>query len=458
MTPRDLPGPSLPQRPDGALPPHAGRHASGAPDAPAGPGVPAGPGAPSGPGATGAHAAPGLPGPGGPGGPGLGPHEGHGAPGGPGGPSGPGDGGPGGPGGEDPDSAAFWGGGPGGDDGDGVRPRKKRWPRVLLAIGVFLVLLVAGIGGLIWQRQSSYNGNIHRIQGVMPGGKRPGPNSAGTENWLLVGSDTRADVGTTGDGGGDLWKPGQQRTDTIMLLHLPADRKKAYIISFPRDSYVQIPGYGKQKINAAFSFGGPKLLIETMENLTGVRIDHYGAIDFEGFKSMTDALGGVTVDIKQSVYDPARKKQWSAGRQKLNGEEALLFVRQRYNLPNGDFDRIKRQQAFLGALAKQAADGGTITNPLKLDRFLSAFTKSISVDSSESAGDLRSLALSLRHLRVGDVTFLTTPYKGTGMRNKQSVVFLDPPKAKTLFEAVKTAGMQQYVQKYGGGHGVGTVS
>ncbi|MWA02095.1 LytR family transcriptional regulator [Actinomadura sp. LD22] len=406
----------MPQRPDEPPTPQAGRHASS--DAPVRSGLPVG------------HAAAGGP---------ASPPKAEG----------------GGEGAESSEGAAFWGG----DDGDGGgRPRKKRWPRVLIAIGVFVVLVVAGIGGLIWQRQSSYNGNIHRIQGVMPSGKRPGPNIAGTENWLLVGSDSRADVGTTGDGGGKLWKPGQQRTDTIMLMHLPADRKKAYIISFPRDSYVQIPGYGKQKINAAFSFGGPKLLIETLENLTGIRIDHYGAIDFEGFKSMTDALGGVTVDIRQSVYDPARKKQWNAGRQKLNGEEALLFVRQRYNLPNGDFDRIKRQQAFLGALAKQAADGGTISNPLKLDRFLSAFTKSISVDSSESAGDLRSLALSLRHLRVGDVTFLTAPYKGTGMRNKQSVVFLDPAKAKALFEAVKTAGMPQYVQKYGGGHGIGTVS
>ncbi len=236
------------------------------------------------------------------------------------------------------------------------------------------------------------------------------------------------------------------------------DRKKAYLISFPRDSWVEIPGYGNQKINAAFSFGGPKLLIETMENLTGIRIDHYGAIDFEGFKAMTDALGGVTVNIKQSVYDPARKKHWTAGKQKLNGEEALLFVRQRYNLPNGDFDRIKRQQAFLGALAKQAADRGTLTNPLKLDRFLSALTKSISVDESVSAGDLRSLALSMRSVRVSDVMFMTLPHKDAGTRGKQSVVFVDATKAKQLFNAVKTAQMPEYVKQHGGGNRLGTVS
>ncbi|MEO3825364.1 LCP family protein [Actinomadura sp. B10D3] len=349
---------------------------------------------------------------------------------------------------------AFWGGG----DGTATA-RRRRWPRILIAVGVFVALIVAGLGGLVWQRQSSYNGNIDRIKGVMPddGAKRPGPNVAGTENWLLVGSDSRAEAATTGEGN-QVWKPGQQRTDTIMLLHLPADRKKAYIISFPRDSWVEIPGYGRQKINAAFSFGGPKLLIETMENLTGIRVDHFGAIDFEGFKSMTDALGGVTVNIKQSVYDPARKKQWTAGRQKLDGEEALLFVRQRYNLPNGDFDRIKRQQAFLGALAKQAADRGTLTNPLKLDRFLSALTKSISVDEGVSAGDLRSLALSMRGIRASDVMFMTLPNKGTGMRAKQSVVFLDGTKARALFDAVKSARMAEYVKQHGAGNSLGTVS
>lgn len=346
----------------------------------------------------------------------------------------------------------FWGSG----DNDGT-PRKKRWPRVLIAIGVFVALIVAGLGGLVWQRQSSYNGNIDRIQGVMPEANRPGPNVAGTENWLLVGSDRRSDEQTTGEGN-EAWKPGQQRTDTIMLMHLPADRKKAYLISFPRDSWVDVPGYGRQKINAAFSYGGPKLLIQTIEGLTGVRIDHYGAIDFAGFESMVDALGGVTVNIKNSVYDPARKVNWQAGPQELDGEEALLFVRQRYNLPNGDFDRMKRQQALLRALAKKAADSGTLTNPLKLDRFLSALTKSISVDEGLSGGDLRSLALSMRNVRVSDVTFLTTPHKGTGMVQKQSVVFLDPQKAKVLFDAVKTAEMAQYVQRYGGGNNLGAVS
>ncbi|SEG28970.1 cell envelope-related function transcriptional attenuator common domain-containing protein [Thermomonospora echinospora] len=335
--------------------------------------------------------------------------------------------------------------------------RRQRRRRVLLAVLVFVVLIALGLGGLLWQRQASYNGNIDRLPGTMPTGPRPGPNVVGTENWLLVGSDTRVEAHTTGEGG-QLWKPGQQRSDTLMLLHLPAERDKAYVISIPRDSWVPVPGYGTQKINAAFSYGGPPLLIQTVESLTGVRIDHFGAIDFNGFKDMTDALGGVDVHIAETVSDPKNNITWQAGKNHLDGDKALLFVRQRYNLPNGDFDRIKRQQAFLRAVTQKAAEGGTVTNPLKLDRFLSAFTKSISVDESVSAGDLRSLALSMRNVRGSDITFMTVPNKGPAARGRQSVVLLDDAKAKLLYEAVRGAEVAEYVKEHGGANSVGKVS
>ncbi|HEX2316104.1 MAG TPA: LCP family protein [Thermomonospora sp.] len=336
--------------------------------------------------------------------------------------------------------------------------RRRRRRRVLLSVLVFLMLIVVGLGALVWQRQASYNGNIDRLRGVMPPEEgRPGPNVVGTENWLLVGSDTRVETSTTGEGG-DLWKPGRQRSDTLMLLHLPAKRDKAYIISFPRDSWVPVPGHGTQKINAAFSYGGPPLLIETVEDLTGVRIDHFGAIDFNGFKAMTDALGGVDVHVAQTVRDPHNNITWQAGKNHLDGDKALMFVRQRHGLPNGDFDRIKRQQAFLRAITQKAADGGTVTNPFKLDRFMSAFTKSISVDESVSAGDLRSLALSMRGVRGSDITFLTVPNKGPAARGNQSVVLLDDAKAKTLYDAVRTAEVADYVERHGGTNSVGTVS
>lgn len=350
--------------------------------------------------------------------------------------------------------------GTGGQPGDGAAPpqRKRRvMRRVVAAVVVFVLLLAAGVAGLLFERQSSLNGNIERLPNALPTGNRPEAGVVGSENWLLVGSDSRADEATTG-GGGRVWKTGQQRSDTLMLMHLPADRRHAYVISFPRDSWVEVRGYGNQKINAAFSYGGPSLLIETVEDLTGIRIDHFAAIDFAGFKSMTDALGGVEVTIAKSVYDPARKVNWHAGVNKLDGDKALLFVRQRYNLPGGDFDRIKRQQAFLRALASKAASSGTLTNPLKLNRFLEAFTKSISLDDTADAGRLRALALSLRGLRVGDVSFLTVPHRGSAARGKQSVVLLDPIKAKGLFEAIRADEVATYVDKAGGTNKVGTVS
>lgn len=339
----------------------------------------------------------------------------------------------------------------------GTPVRKRRRRRVLLALLAFVLIVVLGLGGLIYQKQSAYNGNVDRIPNALPTGKRPGPNVIGSQNWLLVGSDIRADQGTTGQGA-DVGQARGQRSDTLMLLHIPADKKKAYIISFPRDSWVEVPGYGNQKINAAFSYGGPSLLVETVETMTGIRVDHFGAIDFEGFKAMTDALGGVDVTIAQSVYDPARKVHWQAGTQRLDGEKALLFVRQRYGLAGGDFDRIKRQQAFLKALAKKAADNGTITNPLKLDRFLQAFTKSISIDDTVSGGKLRSLAISLRGLRASDISFMTVPNQGSARRGRQSVVLVDQAKAGQLYQAVRTGEMAEYVRRNGGTNRIGTVS
>ncbi|TNY38925.1 LCP family protein [Thermomonospora catenispora] len=336
-------------------------------------------------------------------------------------------------------------------------PRRRRGRRILLAVVAFLLIVVLGAAALLWERQSTYNSNISRLPGVMPTGDRPGPNVVGTENWLLVGSDTRVETKTTGEGG-LVWRRGQQRADTIMLVHLPAERDKVYVISIPRDSWVTVPGYGQQKINAAFSYGGPPLLIETVEDLTGVRIDHFGAIDFNGFKDMTDALGGVDVHITKTVHDPMNHITWPAGKNHLNGEKALLFVRQRYNLPNGDFDRIKRQQAFLRAVTQKAATAGTVTNPLKLDRFLSAVTKSISVDEGVSAGDLRSLALSLRNVRGSDITFLTVPNKGPAQRGSQSVVLLDDAKARLLYDAVRAAKLAEYVDQHGGANKVTKVS
>jgi LCP family protein required for cell wall assembly len=235
-----------------------------------------------------------------------------------------------------------------------------------------------------------------------------------------------------------------------MLVHLPTDRHRAYLVSFPRDSWVPIQGHGNAKLNAALSFGGPPLLIATIERLTGVRIDHFAIVDFEGFRSMTDALGGVDVQVTRTVWAPAQKVLWPAGIHHLDGTRALDFVRQRHNLPGGDLGRIKRQQAFLKALARQAVDRGTLANPLKLNAFLEAATKAVSVDESLTTSRLRSLALQFRSVRAGDLVLLTAPVAGTGTEGRQSVVYLDRAKGQPLYRALREDTVEGYLAGAGG--------
>ena len=329
--------------------------------------------------------------------------------------------------------------------------RRRVLIRVLLAAVAVAVLLIGAITGLFLERQRSYDRNLQRVPGVFPAeADRPTRAPGRAQNWLLVGSDRRADQGTTGGGvTRPLWRYGAQRAVTIMMVHLPADRDRAYLVSFPRDAWVPIQGHGSAKVNAAFSFGGPPLLIATVERLTGVRVDHFAVLDFEGFKSMTDALGGVDVQVTRTVWAPAQKVLWPAGTHHLDGARALDFVRQRHNLPGGDLGRIKRQQAFLKALARQAADRGTLTNPLKLNAFLEAATKAVSADESLTTSTLRSLALQFRSVRPDDLVFLTAPVAGMGTEGRQSVVYLDWAKGQRLYRALREDTVEGYLAGVG---------
>jgi LCP family protein required for cell wall assembly len=340
-----------------------------------------------------------------------------------------------------------------GEDGDGdghppdgeEAPRRHRLRNVLLfLLGAFVVLLACAVGGVYYLTNQLGN-EVDRIPGVFAGlnqSNRPAKPTSGpgsdAVNILLAGSDTRSVAQTTGNGAaGTEWAPGAQRSDTIMILHIDGDRQHASLISIPRDSWVDIPGFGMNKINAAFSFGGPSLYVHTIEQFTGLRIDHLAVIDLQGFANLTDALGGVTVDIPQTVTNTLTGKVWHAGVQTLNGKQALLYVRQRHGLPGGDFDRIKRQQYFLRQLMRQTLSAGTLANPFKLHSALSAVAENLSVDDEFSNAEMRSLAFSLRDLRSDDVDFLTVPVTGTGTRGEASVVLLDKKADRSLFHAVR---------------------
>lgn len=322
-----------------------------------------------------------------------------------------------------------------------VKPRRKRrlLRRLTIATGLVLAMVVAAAFALVMERQITLNGNIQRIPGAFPeDAGRPAKAVGDAQNWLLIGSDKRPG------------ESGSQRADTIMIVHVPADRERLTLIGIPRDSYVRIPGRGNNKINAAYAFGGPKLLIKTVEDLTKVRIDHFAALDFKGFVAMTQVIGGVDVYVARKVYDPANKVTWPQGLVHLEGEKALLFVRQRYNLPGGDFDRIKRQQAFVGALGHKIISRDMLTDPLKLNDFLEALTRAVSVDSAVTLGTLRDLALELRDIRPDTVDSATVPTLGTAMVKGASIVRLDRKAGRRFFDAVRNDDLEEYFGENGG--------
>ncbi|MFI7007321.1 LCP family protein [Streptomyces sp. NPDC050145] len=321
------------------------------------------------------------------------------------------------------------------------RRRRARWI-LLWALAALLGVLALGAGG-VWWGTNHYAGHVQRIPHALPdlpSDQRPEKvkGTAGAENFLLVGVDSRSVRPTTGsDSKAPLWKPGAQRSDTILLVHLSADRKSLYAVSIPRDTWVTIPGHGKAKINAAFSWGGPPLLVDTVEKLTDVRIDHFAVIDWHGFKSLTDKVGGVTITVPTSSYDSEQHRHFKAGTYTMNGTEALAYVRQRHGLPGGDRGRIEHQQQFLHSLLGKVGDEISLTDPLRTHRVLNAVTDAVSVDDTMSNGELRDLALGLRHLSSDRTTFVTAPIASSGWEGKQSVLYLDQTKAKAMWQAIR---------------------
>lgn len=306
-------------------------------------------------------------------------------------------------------------------------PWRGAWKVLLICVTV-LVVLVAGAAATIYGIVTYYLSSVHRIGNPfesIPAAQRP-PRAAGPAGkdltFLVGGLDTRSAVPTTGTSA----QSGiTGRTDTLMLVHLIAGGKGAYVVSIPRDSWVPIPGHGDGKVNWAYAFGGPSLTVRTVEQLTGVRIDHVAVIDWAGFRGVTDALGGVTVSVPSKSYDPANHVTWAAGIHHLDGTQALLYVRDRYGLPGGDFDRERRQQAFLRAVFLELHHQAELSDPLHVNSLVHALTRAISVDSTLGLSQITHLIPILRGLTISNIVFATVPYKGTGWAGTQSVVWLN---------------------------------
>jgi LCP family protein required for cell wall assembly len=326
-------------------------------------------------------------------------------------------------------------------DDEDTQPKKRRrlLPKIVIAASV---LLVAVIGAGFWYAATidrSLTENINRgielptdSSSVRPPKE---PHETGTLNYVLLGSDSR-DPGNEGNG----------RSDTIMLVHLNAKRTMAYIVSFPRDMYVNIPGYGRNKINAAFAFGGTPLAVRTLESLTGVRMDHVALIDFEGFIRLTQDLHGVTVMNKTAFS--SHGFDFPTGKITISGEEALWFVRERHQLPGGDLDRAENQRNVIKAIVQKGLSAKVISDPATFTTFLGNVAKYLTVDNDLSDDEITRTAHSLR-LTGKDVDLLQAPISGYGTsRDGQSIDIVDTAKMAELSTALKKDKLSEYVKKY----------
>lgn len=308
-------------------------------------------------------------------------------------------------------------------------------------LGLATVLAVLGLGaGAVWWGTNHYGDQVTRIPDAFPSGPRPPRYTAhnGGTTFLLAGVDSRSKRPTTGSNAtARLWTYGAQRSDTLMLVHLSADGRTVCTMSIPRDSWVPIAGHGSAKVNAAFSWGGPPLLIQTVERLTGTRVDHFGVIDWHGFRALTDAVGGVRITVPADSYDPVLQVHFKAGTQVMHGDEALAYVRQRHGVPGGELDRIKHQQQFLRSLVGEMRGEVSLTNPLGTARMLDAVTRTVSVDDRMSNGDLRDLLLGLRHLNESGARFATAPIIRSEMIHGQYALILDQVKLRAMWHAVE---------------------
>jgi LCP family protein required for cell wall assembly len=292
---------------------------------------------------------------------------------------------------------------------------------VLRALAIALALVVVVVGAGVWAiwRHLDHNIGSTDITGELGSNRPPKVAQAGAPhqplNIVVIGSDTRQGKGN--HIGGET--PGL--SDTTILLHLSADRKRAYGVSIPRDSMVRLPQCVKKgggtspahldQFNEAYRIGGAGCTVRTIEALTHIQTDHYLVIDFNGFKQMVDALGGVQVCVPAAVDDPGSDIHFAKGTYDVSGNQALAYVREREAVGDGsDIGRIKRQQAFIASMSKKAISKGTLVNPVRLVRFLDAATKSVRTDPAIAhVSQLVGLARQFKDIGLDHIAFLTVP-------------------------------------------------
>ena len=369
--------------------------------------------------------------------------------------------------------------------------QKKKWSkRTLLILLILLLVITLGIGFFIWRAGYTWDSktkkfdsitkvdedlskikeklgeakplNISELRapkvttdaglaanasehdkngdGILDDGYSYGVIKGPGTNILLLGSDTRT--------GADAALVSGSRADTIMLMHIPADGKGVYIISIMRDTWVNIPGYGPAKINAALNYGGISLQVATVENLVGVKIDHVAEIEFEGFKSLVNAIGGVDVQVPFAFT--SNVWTFTPGLMHLNGSGALSFVRERYSFADGDYQRVRNQRAFLRGLYSTMKAKGALSNVASFQSSIESLTDYMRVDQGLNAAQIAQIAAPV--LTSGDTTMrmTTLPNAGPGWSyDGQSIIFVDQAANAQLAHALQHDTMDQFMATYG---------
>lgn len=369
--------------------------------------------------------------------------------------------------------------------------QKKKWiKRILLILLILLLVITLGVGFFLWRAGHTWDSqtekfdsitkvdedqakikeklgeakplNISELRapkvttdaglaanasehdkngdGILDDGYSYGVIKGPGTNILLLGSDTRS--------GSEAALVSGSRADTIMLMHIPADGKGVYLVSIMRDTWVDIPGYGPAKINAALNYGGISLQVATVENLVGVKIDHVAEMEFEGFKSLVNAVGGVDVQVPFAFT--SNVWTFTPGLMHLNGSGALSFVRERYSFADGDYQRVRNQRAFLRGLYNTMKAKGALNNVASFQSAIESLTGYMRVDQGLNAVQIAQIAAPV--LTNGDTTMrmTTLPNAGPGWSyDGQSIVLVNQAANAQLANALQHDTMDQFMATYG---------